>query len=270
MTEQSERGAGGVELTESLAQALRFIEQQAARIGGLERERDEARDSAAFMLDLVDARERLDLHLLSCNVCLIDEGQFAEGTRCDEWSALQAKASTLYQESFHKDRARTYLAELERLRAEVKADAKAMENTLGELADAVVEKNELAQALATSEAQRAQAEFDRDVWKGLHADAVEGGAQMARALRDAEAQRARLEAARRKLLPEFEDAPGPLARWMEHVARAALETPPSAAPNHSPECQVSRRYPWAAELSCTCAAPSGTDSLAVRADVGEA
>jgi hypothetical protein len=47
--------------------------------------------------------------------------------------------------------------------------------------------------------------------------------------------------------------------------------PPSAAPSHSPECQVSRRYPFAAELSCTCRAdPSGTDRLTVRADAGEA
>jgi hypothetical protein len=33
---------------------------------------------------------------------------------------------------------------------------------------------------------------------------------------------------------------------------------PSAAPGHTPACQVSRRYPFAAELSCTCrAVPSG-------------
>jgi hypothetical protein len=39
-----------------------------------------------------------------------------------------------------------------------------------------------------------------------------------------------------------------------------LPDPPSAAPNHTPACQVSRRYPWAAELSCTCADPRSEEA----------
>jgi hypothetical protein len=41
---------------------------------------------------------------------------------------------------------------------------------------------------------------------------------------------------------------------------AARETSRSVAPNHTPECQVSRRYPWAAELSCTCAGPRSEEA----------